>query len=65
MLTTSVFLDTSISKKSTVIPIPKTQNEYRPISVLPFLSKCLEKILLEKMTKFVHSSNFLNEMQSG
>ena len=63
VLTTSVFPD--IWQKSKVIPIPKTQNEYRPISILPFLSKCLEKTLLEQMTKFVHSMNFLNEMQSG
>ena len=63
VLTTSVFPD--IWQKSKVIPIPKTQNEYRLISILPFLSKWLEKILLEQNTKFVHSTNFLNEMQSG
>ena len=37
VLTTSVFPD--IWQKSKVIPIPKTQNEYRLISILPFLSK--------------------------
>ena len=33
-------------KKAKIIPIPKSSNEYRPIAILPFLSKVFESILI-------------------
>lgn len=32
-------------KLANVIPLPKNSNEYRPISILPFLSKLLERLI--------------------
>lgn len=71
-------LNTSISesvfpstwKEAQVIPFPKISNpksfsEYRPISILPFLSKVLERLVHDQLSKFLSTQNLLNPYQSG
>lgn len=57
-------------KKGVIKPIPKTQgpvsyNDLRPISILPFLSKILEKVVTEQITEYLESNNILPMKQSG
>lgn len=62
-LTKSVFPDSW--KVAKIIPIPKSTNEYRPISILPFLSKVLEKLMADQMTSYLASNKLLTDKQSG
>lgn len=60
----------SIWKEAQVIPLPKKSNpksfsEYRPISILPFLSKVLERIVHNQLNSYLSLHNLLNPMQSG
>ena len=53
-----------------VIPIPKISNptsfsNYRPISILPFLSKVLERIVHDQLYLFLYKNNILSSFQSG
>ena len=57
-------------RHAVVIPIPKVPNpasfsNYRPISILPFLSKVLERIVHEQIYLFLHNNNILSPFQSG
>ncbi len=58
-------------KKSLVIPIPKpgktrsSPTSYRPISLLPTLSKIFERILYNRLLKEINSKNILPEDQFG
>lgn len=57
-------------KKAVVKPIPKVASpsalaDYRPISILPALSKILERILEMQIKHIVSHNNFLFENQSG
>ena len=52
-------------KKAKIIPIPKSSNEYRPIAILPFLSKVFESILQVQINKFLTKFNLINVYQSG
>ena len=57
-------------KLAHITPIPKTQNptsasDYRPISILPALSKSLEYIVHHQITDFLSHNNYLNPFQSG
>ena len=40
-------------------------NNYRPISVLPILSKILEKHVASSLSVFLHNNNLLYELQSA
>ena len=67
-LTSSSF--PSIWKKAHIIPLPKSPfpssvSQYRPISILPILSKVLEHIVHKQFTIFLTSNNLLNPFQSG
>lgn len=60
----------SIWKNAYVIPIPKNKNpstfsHYRPISILPFLSKILERIVHHQLNNFLYDNHILNPFQSG
>lgn len=44
---------------------PSSYNDYRPISIVPFLSKVLERILYHQLERFLCSNNLLNPFQSG
>ena len=57
-------------KMAKVIPIPKSKNansldNFRPISILPILSKPLEVHINSKLTSFLESNNLLVDNQSG
>ena len=57
-------------KTARVCPIPKVKfpvelKDYRPISVLPVLSKVFEKIILKQLLTFIDSNNIYSPNQSG
>ena len=57
-------------KIAKIIPLFKSGiktefNNYRPISLLPQLSKILEKLYNNRLSKFVTNSNILNSCQYG
>lgn len=67
-LTTSVFPDQL--KVAVIKPIFKAGdrnlfNNYRPISLLPILSKVLEKILYSFIIAYINEKNLLNPLQFG
>jgi Reverse transcriptase (RNA-dependent DNA polymerase) len=50
-----------LAKKSN----PSTLSDYRPISILPALSKALEVIMKKQITQYVDNFGLLNKLQSG
>ncbi|CAK1591293.1 unnamed protein product [Parnassius mnemosyne] len=57
-------------KDAHIIPLPKKPNptsfsEYRPISILPFLSKVLERLVYNQLSAFLRNNSLLNPLQSG
>lgn len=65
ILTTSLY--PSSWKYAKVIPIPKSKSshEYRPISILPYLSKVFEKLMHLQITDYLSKYNLLTDRQSG
>ena len=43
----------------------KSNNELRPIAILPFLSKVMENLMAGQMNNYLVSNNFLSDRQSG
>jgi hypothetical protein len=67
-ITTSTFPD--LWKLAVVLPLPKTpnptsENDLRPISILPCLSKILERVVCAQLTAYLEGNNILPEAQSG
>lgn len=67
-ITFSVFPD--CWKKANVIPLQKTRNptefkDLRPISILPVLSKILEKIIDNQLRHHFNQNNLIPNIQSG
>lgn len=58
-------------KEARVVPVPKSGKEkglvgsYRPISLLPTMSKVIEKLILNKMTEHVEEAGTLHDRQIG
>lgn len=57
-------------KYACVSPVPKKTNptrisDFRPISILPTISKMLEKIIYEQLSAFLNNNNILPPTQSG
>ena len=57
-------------KLSRIFPLPKvdhpsTLDDYRPISVLPALSKVFEKVLASQILSFIESSSLFSQTVSG
>lgn len=57
-------------KSAFIVPLPKVPNpsslsQFRPISILPFLSKVLERLVFEQFSNFLSTHHLLNEFQSG
>ncbi|CAK1601335.1 unnamed protein product [Parnassius mnemosyne] len=44
---------------------PKDLKDLRPISILPFLAKILEKVIYNQVIKFCDANNILPDLQSG
>ena len=57
ILTTSTFPQQW--KHSKVIPVPKSNTEFRPIAILPYLSKALERIMNDQITAYVSQFKLL------
>ena len=56
-------------KKFLITPLPKIKNpssvsDFRPISLLPILSKVFEKIIHTKLTSYLHDNALLNVHQA-
>lgn len=59
-----------IWKVSIIKPVPKVNDplefkDLRPISILPLMSKIVEKIVCMQMTKYLNDNNMLPKKQSG
>lgn len=57
-------------KSAIVQPLPKTSNplspsDLRPISILPALSKCLERIVHKQIYDYLSNSKLISNFQSG
>ena len=67
-ITKSIF--PQLRKQSQIISIYKSDDpmaisNHRPISILPIMSKLLEKILANQLTEHLKNNNLLNEYQFG
>jgi hypothetical protein len=59
-----------VLKKATVIPVFKkgekdNMNNYRPISLLPVMSKVFEKVINTRITKVLDNKGYIDENQYG
>ena len=52
-------------KQSKIIPIPTSNNEFRPIAIHPFLSKIMENLIARQMNNYLVRNNFLSDRQLG
>ena len=57
-------------KDAQIIPLPKKPNpnsfsDYRPISILPFLSKVLERLVYIQLNQYLCKNELFNPLQSG
>lgn len=67
-ITSSSFPDSW--KIAKVLPLPKTLNasdmkDLRPVSILPVLSKVLEKVVCAQLVNFLETNRILPDVQSG
>lgn len=72
ILNCSLFTSTfpNVWRSAYVIPVPKINNpssfsHFRPISILPFLSKVAERIVSFQLRLYLSRNNLLNPFQSG
>ena len=57
-------------KKANVIPLHKKDdrdalNNYRPVSILPAISKLFERVIFKHVYNFFHQNKLLTKHQSG
>lgn len=52
-------------KQAKIIPIPKSKNVYRPIAILPYLSKIFEKIINKQIRTYMTDNSMFSNLQSG
>ena len=67
-ITTSTF--PKLWKQALIRPLPKNNSpndlkDLRPISILPFLSKVLEKVIYKQVEEYCQKYNIFPELQSG
>lgn len=63
IVTTSKF--PTIWKHAKIIPIPKSDKDYRPIAILPYLSKVFERLVHVQMSSYLYNNSLLTDRQSG
>ena len=68
-ITTGIF-PINVWKRARVLPIFKEgrrtdPNKYRPISVLPVVSKLIERVVFNQLYEYLNNNNLLTESQSG
>lgn len=63
ILSTSIFPEKW--KIAKIIPIPKSSNDFRPIAILPFLSKAFELIVYQQINRHLEKFSLLSSRQSG
>ena len=44
---------------------PETGNDYRPISILPVLSKVFERLIMKQLCNFIETNNIYSSTQAG
>lgn len=44
---------------------PKSENDYRPVSILPALSKVIERLVLQQLVSFIDAQSSFSENVSG
>ena len=60
-----------LCKQALVTPIYNSEGDkqdpenYRPISILPLLGKCIEYFVNQQLTNYVQDNNILNNQQYG
>lgn len=52
-------------KHAKIVPILKSSGDYRPIAILCYLSKVLEKLLYKQINDYIRNKNLLSGKQSG
>lgn len=52
-------------KYAKVLAIPKAGNAFRPIAILPYFSKALERLLHTQINEFLRDNSLLSMVQSG
>jgi len=62
-ITTSMFPKSW--KIAKILPISKSGTEYRPIAILRFLSKVLERLIANQIVSLMDAHNILSETQFG
>ncbi|XP_075162651.1 uncharacterized protein LOC142235284 [Haematobia irritans] len=57
----------TVWKFAKIVPIPKpnTTSEFRPIAILPFLSKVFEKLIHQQICNYLNINNLMTTEQSG
>ena len=46
-------------KLAKILPIPKTNNDFRAIAILPFLSKVMASVIARQTNNYLESHNYL------
>ena len=63
IFTTSCF--PTLWKTARIVPIPKSNSDFRPIAILPYLSKVFERLAHSQMYAFLNENSLLSNNQSG
>lgn len=63
IITTSTF--PTKWKYAKIIPLPKSNTEYRPIAILSFFSKVFEKLLYQQIITYIEENQLMSNKQSG
>lgn len=64
----TIFMSSTFPKRwrhAKIIPLPKTRTEFRPIAILPYFSKVMEKLMHVQMVLHLNQYDLLSKHQSG
>ena len=54
-----------IINSAKIMPVPKQDKTYCPITILSYLSKIFEELIYKQMTQYLFGNGVLSEKQSG